>query len=193
MRNAPRALLAGLICALALSLAACGSSSRLLSSQEAGSLNAALNQIQGALDRHDCETAQANAFVLESRVEQLPSSVNATARASLERAASTVKRLVANDCPRQVPTTTQPQTTQAPTTSSTPTTTTTPPPKKPKPKPPKPATTTTTPGTTTGPPSGTGPGQGHGHGGHGHGHGPGGGDGQGGGGGGDDNRGATTP
>lgn len=196
MRTAPRTLFAALIFALGLSLSACGSSSRLLSGQEAGTLTAALQQVQAALGQHNCDTAQADAIALRARIDGLPSSVNATARASLAQGATRVQSLVAKECPRQAPATTAPQTTtQAPPTT---TATTPPPPKpkpkpkppKPKPKPPKPATTPTQTGTTTGPPQGNGNGNGNGHG-HGNGNGHGGG--QGGDGGGQGGGDPTTP
>jgi hypothetical protein len=166
MRNAPRALFAGLTSALTLTLAACGSSTRLLSSQEAGSLNTTLEDVHAALNQHNCSAAQSDAIALESRVAHLPSSVNRNVRKSLEQGAATVRRLVAQDCtPAGTPT--QSQTTPAATTP--PSTATTPPPapakKKPKPpKPHQPATTPTQTGTTTGPAHGQGPGNGNGKG-----------------------------
>ena len=173
MRHRPRALAGGLLAALALSLAACGSSSGLLSSQEAASLNSALDRIHAALKHHECTAAHAHALALKSRVAQLPSSINGTVRSSLEQGVGTVERLVARDC-QETPAATQPQTTITTTTTTTPTVATTttspPPPPKKKPKPhTTPATTPTQPGTTTGTTpgqgQGTGTGQGNGNGG----------------------------
>jgi hypothetical protein len=176
MRLAPRALLAGLISALALSLAACGSSSGLLSGEQASSLRAGLNQIHTALNQHDCSTAQSEAIALKSRVANLPSSVNHTVRNSLADAASQLEQLVSKDC-APVTTNAQPQTTPTTTaTTTTATTATTPPAPKKKPKPrttPKPHTTpattptqtgTTKTGTTPGPGNGKGNGNGNGKG-----------------------------
>ena len=175
MRSAPRALFAGLIALLAVSVAACGSSSGLLSGQQASSLRAGLDQINNALNQHDCSAAQSETVALKSRVENLPSSVNGTVRSSLTQAANKLEALVSRDC-APVSTNTQPQTTPTTTTTITTTSTTPPPPKK-KPKPhTTPATTPTQTGTTT---TGTTPGSGNGKGngkGDGNGKGQGGGD-----------------
>ncbi len=109
MRLAPRALSAGPIAALAISLAACGSSAGLLSGQQASSLRTSLDQVQTALDQHNCSVAESNAIALESAIARLPSSVNGTVRSSLVQGVNTVKRLVAQDCARRPAT--QPQTT----------------------------------------------------------------------------------
>ena len=175
MRSAPRALFAGLIAPLAVSVAACGSSSGLLSGQQASSLRAGLDQINNALNQHDCSAAQSETVALKSRVENLPSSVNGTVRSSLTQAANKLEALVSKDC-APVSTNTQPQTTPTTTTTITTTSTTPPPPKK-KTKPhTTPATTPTQTGTTT---TGTTPGSGNGKGngkGDGNGKGQGGGD-----------------
>lgn len=177
MRPAPRALFAGLIAPLAVSLAACGSSSGLLSGQQASSLRAGLDQIKTALNQHDCSAAQSEAVALKSRVENLPGSVDSTVRSSLTQAANKLETLVSRDC-APVSTNPQPETTPTTTTTTTVTTSTTPPPTKKKPKPhTTPATTPTQTGTTT---TGTGPGPGNGKG-NGNGHGNGNGKGQGGG------------
>ena len=110
MRSAPRALFAGLIAPLAVSVAACGSSSGLLSGQQASSLRAGLDQINNALNQHDCSAAQSETVTLKSRVENLPSSVNGTVRSSLTQAANKLEALVSRDC-APVSTNTQPQTT----------------------------------------------------------------------------------
>lgn len=186
MRLVPRALSAGPIAVLAISLAACGSSVGLLSGQQASSLRASLDQVETALDQHDCSVAESHAIALESDIARLPSSVNGTVRSSLEQGVSTVKRLVAQDC-NQAATTTQAQ--PPPTTTTTTTTTTTPPPPKTTTTSTTPATTSTQPGSTTT----TTPGQGHGNG-HGNGNGNGKGHGNGGGnGGGDPTTTTTTP
>jgi hypothetical protein len=179
MRSPPRALFAGLIAPLALSLAACGSSSGLLSGQQASSLRGGLDQINNALSQHDCSAAQSEAVALKARVENLPGSVNGTVRSSLTQAANKLETLVSKDC-APVSTTAQPQTTPTTTTTTTTTTTeTTPPPPKKKPKPhTTPATTPTQTGTTTtGTTPGSGNGKGNGNGdGNGNGNGKGGGD-----------------
>lgn len=168
MRSAPRALFAGLIAPLAVSVAACGSSSGLLSGQQASSLRAGLDQINNALNQHDCAGAQSETVALKSRVENLPSSVDGTVRSSLTQAANKLEALVSRDCP-PVSTNPQPQTTPTTTTTITTTSTTPPPPKK-KTKPhTTPATTptqtgTTTTGTTPGPGNGKGNGKGNGNG-----------------------------
>jgi hypothetical protein len=177
MRSAPRALLAGLIAPLAVSVAACGSSSGLLSGQQASSLRAGLDQINNALNQHDCSAAQSETVALKSRFENLPSSVNGTVRSSLTQAANKLEALVSKDC-APVSTNTQPQTTPTTTTTTTITTTSTsPPPPKKRTKPhTTPATTPTQTGTTT---TGTTPGSGNGKGngkGDGNGKGQGGGD-----------------
>ncbi|HEY3945888.1 MAG TPA: hypothetical protein VGL78_11745 [Solirubrobacteraceae bacterium] len=175
MRSAPRALLAGLIAPLAVSVAACGSSSGLLSGQQASSLRAGLDQINNALNQHDCSAAQSETVALKSRFENLPSSVNGTVRSSLTQAANKLEALVSKDC-APVSTNTQPQTTPTTTTTITTTSTSPPPPKKRTKPHTTPATTPTQTGTTT---TGTTPGSGNGKGngkGDGNGKGQGGGD-----------------
>lgn len=169
MRHAPRALAGGFLAVLALSLAACGSSSGLLSGQQAASLTAALNQVHASLRSHDCAAAESEAAALKGRVQQLPSSVNPKVRDSLAQGADTVERLVARDCTAASPHTTPPPTTPPPTTTTTTPTTT-------KTTPTTPATTPTNTGTTTGPttpttPTTSGPPPGHGPPGKGHGNG----------------------
>ncbi len=168
MRHAPRALAGGLLAALALSLAACGSSSGLLSGQQAASLNAALDQVHVSLRAHDCAAARSEAAALKARIQQLPGSVNQKVRDSLAQGADTVERLVTRDCTAAPVHTTPTHTTPPPTTTTTTPTTT-------KTTPTTPATTPPTTGTTTGPttpttPTTPGPPPDHGKG-HGKGHG----------------------
>jgi hypothetical protein len=158
MRMRPRALAGTLLAAAGLFLAACGSSTPgLLSSQQAGALNAALDRVGHKFNRHHCTSAQAQAVRLRTQIAHLPTSVDATVRSALAKGALTVEQYVAQDC---VP---QPlQTAPAPTTTLTPTTTTT---TQSAPAPPKQKTTgtTTNPGATPPPNTGTKP-KGHGHG-----------------------------
>lgn len=160
MRLAPRALAGGTLAAVALILAACGSSTPgLLSSQQAGVLNAALNGVNKNFNHGHCVKAQAHAESLRRRVAQLPSSVDQRIRSSLGQGARTVEQYVAQDCVQHhaaappPPVTTPPPAT---TTHSTPS------------PPPTTVGTTTNPGATT--PSGPGNnGKGHAYGHHKHG------------------------
>lgn len=120
MRNAPRALAGGWLAASALFLAACGSSSGLLSTRQAAELNAQIDHIRTALDRHRCTRAQDDAAVLRTRIEQLPSSVSATVKSSLEQGVSAVEQELARDCVSQTvaPPTSPPPATTPPSTGT---------------------------------------------------------------------------
>jgi cell division septation protein DedD len=164
MRHAPRALAGGALAAAALILAACGSSTPgLLSSQQAGVLNAALNGVNRNFNHGHCVKAQTHAEALRRHIAQLPSSVNHRIRTSLGQGARTVEQYVAQDCVQQHAVTPPPIVTTPPPTTTTktkPNTTPTPPPTT--------VGTTTNPGATP-PPNPGNKGKGHGHG---HDHGP---------------------
>jgi hypothetical protein len=140
MRYGPRALAGSWLAAAGFFLAACGSSTPgLLSSQQAGALNAALDRVNHKLNNHHCIAAQTQAERLRAQIEQLPTGVSPTVRRSLAKGALTVEQYVAQDCTQQPI-----QNTPTPTTTSTPTTTT-------QPTAPQPTTKTKTTGTTTDP------------------------------------------
>lgn len=106
-------------------LAACGERSDLISTGDAGSVNAALDAVDGAVGKGKCDAANRAAAALRDEVASLPLTVNARLRRNLSEGASTVTELAARDC--QATTTTQqstPTTTQAPTTTETRPTTT---------------------------------------------------------------------
>jgi cell division septation protein DedD len=129
-------------------LAACGSSTPgLLSSDQAGTLNAALDRVNTKFHRHHCAAAQNAAERLRGQIAHLPNSVNPTVRRALAQGALTVEQYVAQDCVQQ-PVQTAPATPTPPTTTQA----------APTPAPPKPKTkttqTTTNPGAT--PPSNAG-------------------------------------
>ncbi len=150
MRHGPRALAGSCLAAAVFFVAACGSSTPgLLTSQQAGALNAQLDRINHKFSRHHCTAAQGAAQNLKTRVAQLPASVSPTVRSALAKGALTVEQYVAQDCVQQSTQSTAP----APPAPPTPTTTQTAPPPPPKTKT-KTTGTTTNPGAT--PPSNAG-------------------------------------
>lgn len=116
-------------------LAACGERSDLISTGDAGSVNAALDAVDGAVGNGKCDAADRAAAALRDEVASLPLTVNARLRRNLSEGASTVGELAARDCQattstqQSTPTATEPPaTTEAPpTTAQPPTTTQTPP------------------------------------------------------------------
>jgi hypothetical protein len=174
MRYAPRALLAGGLGFAASLLVACGGSAGLLSTDQASTLNAALDQVSSAVQANNCGAASSAATSLTNAVQNLPSSINPTLTSDLNQGVATVQTLAARDCGRVTTTTTKttpPTTTKSTTTTTSSTTTTT----STTPTIPTtttsttttttPATTTTATGTTsTGTSGGVGPGGGGGNG-----------------------------
>ncbi len=159
MRQALRALVAGGLGFAVSFIAACGSSSGLLSSSDANNLTGQLQQISSDLGAHNCAAATTQLTALSQTVNNLPSSVNGNLLSNLTQGIQRLQNLAARECPSATTSstatttttqtnttsttaTTTPTTTSTPTrTTSTPTTTT--------------ATTPTSPGTTT-----SGPGSG---------------------------------
>jgi hypothetical protein len=153
MRYAPRALAGGFVTAAALLVVACGSSALgLLSSEQAGALNAALDRVNAKLNHHHCVAAQNQAANFRRSIAQLPGSVSPTVRRSLDQGALTIEQYVAQDCVEQ-PAPAPPPPAATPTTSTH--TAPSPPPKK--------TGTTTNPNATPPPNAGT-KAKGHGHG-----------------------------
>jgi hypothetical protein len=151
MRQGLRALVAGGL-GLAVSLiAACGSSTGLLSSSTASSLTSQLQQVSTDLQNGDCAKAADDLAAVTQNIQNLPSSVSSTLRNNLDQGLTKAQELLAARCrststttptatstqTTTTETTTQPTTTQTTTTATTPPTTTTP------------ATTTPNPGTTS--------------------------------------------
>jgi hypothetical protein len=144
MRQGLRGLVAGGL-GLAVSLiAACGSSTGLLSSSTADSLTAQLQQVSTDLQHGDCAAAADHLASVTTSIQNLPTSVSSTLRSNLNQGLAKAQQLLAARCNQAARTTTSTtktqttttQTTTQPTTTQTTTTTTTRP-------------TTTTPATTT--------------------------------------------
>ena len=144
MRQGLRALVAGGL-GLAVSLiAACGSSTGLLSSSTADSLTAQLQQVSSDAANGNCAAANDELAKVTSSIQNLPNSISSTLRSNLNQGLAKAQQLLAAECNGAARTTTSTttthttttQTTTQPTTTQTTTTTTTHP-------------TTTTPATTT--------------------------------------------
>jgi hypothetical protein len=98
MRHAPRALVAGgLVLAVSL-IAACGSQSGLLSSSQANTLLAQLQQVNADLGRHDCVAASNDLGAVASQIQNLPDSVSSTLRQNLNTGVQTAQTLLARQC-----------------------------------------------------------------------------------------------
>ena len=123
---------------LAFALAGCGSTGAgLLDPQQANSLNAALDEVNSAVDAGDCTAADTASARLRAITAHLPSSVDGALRGNLSEGSATVGNLALTDCSKNATTTTtSSSTTSSSTSTSTSTTPTT-------------STTTTTPTTTT--------------------------------------------
>lgn len=160
MRQGLRAVLAGGLGFAVSLIAACGSSSGLLSATTASSLTNQLQQVSTDIQQGNCAAAADELGRLTLQIQNLPSSVSSTLRSNLDQGLTRAQELAASQCKSPASTTpttstattptTTTQTTTEPTTTHTTTTTTTLPP------------TTTTPATTapnTGTTS-TGPGSG---------------------------------
>lgn len=161
MRQGFRAVVAGGLGFAVSLIAACGSSTGLLSADTATSLTNQLQQVSSDIQQGNCAAAHDELAKLSQDIQNLPSSVSSTFRNNLNEGLTRAQELAATQCKSPTSTTpttstattttpttttettTQPTTTQTTTTQTTPPTTTTP------------ATTPVNPGTTT-----TGPGSG---------------------------------
>jgi hypothetical protein len=158
MRQGLRAVIAGGLGFAVSLIAACGSSTGLLSATTASSLQSQLQQVSSDIQQGNCAAAADKLGQLTQQIQNLPSSVNSSLRTNLDQGLTKAQELAANPCKSPAattpttttttattttPTTTQPTTTHTTTTTTTAPTTTTP------------ATTTPNPGTTS-----TGPGSG---------------------------------
>lgn len=162
MRQGFRAVVAGGLGFAVSLIAACGSSTGLLSADTATSLTNQLQQVSSDIQQGNCAAAHDELAKLSQDIQNLPSSVSSTFRNNLNEGLTRAQELAATQCKSPTSTTpttstattttpttttettTQPTTTQTTTTQTTPPTTTTP------------ATTPVNPGTTTT----TGPGSG---------------------------------
>ncbi len=128
MRYAPRALLAGGLGLAACCLAACGGSSGVLSSEQAGSLSGQLDRVSASVDSGQCAAANNAANDFSNAVAGL-GGVNPGLTDNLKQGAAQVSRLAALQCRTETTTsTTSSSTTSSPTSttsSSTPTSTST--------------------------------------------------------------------
>jgi hypothetical protein len=181
MRQGLRALVAGGL-GLAVSLiAACGSSSGLLSSGTASNLTGQLQQVSTDIRSGNCAGAADQLATVTQQIQNLPNSVSSTLRTDLDQGLTKAQELLASQCTTTATTTPTPtttataptpttQTTTQPTTtqSTTQPATTSPTTTTPATTPPKTGTTTTTqgsggvaPGSTTGGSPGNGQGNGN--------------------------------
>jgi hypothetical protein len=148
MRHGLRALAAGGLGLAVSLLAACGSSSGLLSSTDASSLSSLIGQVSTDVSQGDCGAVPGDLGSLTQTFDNLPGSLNASLRDHLGQGVEKVRALALARCPSatSTPTTTTTATTTARTTT-TPTTATTTSPAR---------TTTTAPTTTATQPANTG-------------------------------------
>lgn len=182
MRPGLRGLVAGGLGFAVSLIAACGSSSGLLSATTANSLTAQLQQISTDIQQGNCAGAADELGRVTQQIQNLPSSVNSTLRSNLDQGLTKAQELVASQCrstaattpttttatqPTTTQTTTQPTITQTTTTATTAPTTTTATTTTPATTPPKSGTTSTGPqsgGVAPGASNGTGEGNGNGNG-----------------------------
>ncbi len=94
----PRAFLAGSLGFAVAFVVACGSSTGLLSSQQAGGLNAQLNALSSAVSAGHCGSAQGAVQAFQSSVAALPSTINPTLAKNLGQGASTLSALANRNC-----------------------------------------------------------------------------------------------
>jgi hypothetical protein len=160
MRQGFRAVVAGGLGFAVSLIAACGSSTGLLSADTATSLTNQLQQVSSDLQQGNCAAAHDELAKLSQDIQNLPSSVSSTLRSNLNEGLTRAQELAATQC--KSPTSTTPTTTTATTTTPTTTTetatqptTTQTTPTQTTPTTTPPATTPVNPGTTS-----TGPGSG---------------------------------
>jgi hypothetical protein len=163
MRQGLRAVVAGGLGFAVSLIAACGSSSGLLSANTASSLTNQLQQVSSNIQQGNCAAAADELGKLTQEIQNLPSSVSSTLRSNLDQGLTRAQELAASQCKSPASTTptttanttttptatTTTETTTQPTTTQTTTTTTT-------------APTTTTPATTPSNPGTTSTGRGSG-------------------------------
>jgi len=124
----PRAFVAGSLGFAVAFVVACGGTTGLLSSQQAGGLNAQLNSLSSAVSAGRCDSARGAAQAFQSSVAALPSTINSTLAKNLGQGASTLSALADRNCSSSSTTTshsTTSSTTAKPTSSSISTTTVT--------------------------------------------------------------------
>lgn len=145
MRQGLRALVAGGLGLAVSMIAACGSSTGLLSSSTASGLTDQLQQVSNDANHGNCAAAGDELAKVTQEIQNLPSSVSSTLRNNLDQGLTKAQELLAAQCKSPATTTPSTTTTQTTTTQTTtqPTTTQT--------------TTTTTPTTTTTVPATTAP------------------------------------
>ncbi len=124
MRQGLRALAAGGLGLAVSLLAACGSSSGLLSSSDAGTLSSQIRVVSADANSGNCAQVPRDLSSLAQAFDNLPSSLNASLRDNLQQGVEKVRALALVKCPSatSTPTTT---TTTTSTTSTTPSPTTT--------------------------------------------------------------------
>jgi hypothetical protein len=138
MRYAPRAILAGGLGFAVSCVAACGGSAGLLSGDQSIALSGQGNEINSAVQSGDCGAATNASAALNTKIQQLPITVNPQLRANLAQGAVTISQLAAKECRQHASTTASTSTTTSSTTTPTTTTSTT-----------TPTTSTSTSSTTT--------------------------------------------
>jgi hypothetical protein len=94
-----RLMLCGAVAAGAIVLGACGDeSSNELRSGEAGSLRAALSEVEQRVGAQDCTGASQQAAAFRDRVDELPQRVDSDLRRALASSADRLATLVADQC-----------------------------------------------------------------------------------------------
>jgi hypothetical protein len=102
--------------ALAVSFASCGEdSSTGLSQQRASNLRSSLDQVEARVNDRDCSGAAAQATTFRQQVDSLPSRVDQDLRDALERSATRLESLVADQCQTEPTTPVEPPQTEEPT------------------------------------------------------------------------------
>src|SRR5918912_672920 len=99
MGYGPRALLAGGLGVAVSLLAPCGGGGAgLLSSDQASTLSAQLDQLSSAVRSGQCDAAASASTSLNNAIANLPRSVNSALAANLRQGAETASRLAEQEC-----------------------------------------------------------------------------------------------
>src|SRR5947209_17668931 len=98
MRQGLRALAVGGLGFAVSLIAACGSSSGLLTANTARSLQDQLQQVSSDVKQGNCARAADELGRLTQQIQNLPSSVNSTLRSNLDQGLTKAQELVASQC-----------------------------------------------------------------------------------------------
>ena len=118
MRKGFRAVVAGGLGFAVSLIAACGSSTGLLSSSTAQSLTNQLQRVSSDIKQGNCAAAADELASVTQNIQNLPSSVNSTLRSNLDQGLTRAQELAASQCksPASTPPTTTTNTATTPTT-----------------------------------------------------------------------------